>query len=401
MPKSSSLLRTKRYGLFWISSLLSNIGTWMQQVAQPWIVFNLTGSSFWVGLDSFAMNAPAWLFSLWGGVLADRFDRKRIILIFQAIQFVSVLVLLVLLVTGNLRIWEIIVISFLVGSTDALSMPAFQSVIPSLVDSDELPRAIALNSTQFNLSRVLGPAIGGFLLTAAGARACFGANLVSYLPFFLSIYWIYPRPEMKDAGSTMGSAGMKIREHGYLSMLRDPVFRVPLLILFISAAFCSPLISFTSVIVKNVFQAGPGVLGWSAASFGIGGVIGALFFPAFSTFFSKPSRFAGWVAVGVGAITAMVSFAHSLLIFDLLLFFGGAALTLSNTSVNSALQGNATNLFRGRVVSLFQLTLHGGISTGSLLTGIISSKYGIQKALLINGALAVAFQLVVLAFQRK
>src|SRR5262249_378329 len=144
--ESGSLLRSRRYALFWASSLLSNIGTWMQQIAQPWVMLSMTNSPFWVGIDSFALNAPGWLFTLWGGVIADRVDRRRLVLYCQFVQFAGVLTLFLLLISGRLQVWKIVAISFLVGTTDALSMPAFQSIIPSLVSREEMPRAISLNS---------------------------------------------------------------------------------------------------------------------------------------------------------------------------------------------------------------------------------------------------------------
>ncbi|MGZ3726700.1 MAG: MFS transporter, partial [Pseudobdellovibrio sp.] len=131
--KTPGLLRSKKYVLYWVSSLLSNIGTWMQQVAQPWVILSITQSSFYVGLDNFVMNAPSWIFTLWGGVIADRFDRKKIVLVCQTVQFFCVLFLLLALVTNHMQIWLILVSSFLIGMTDSLSMPAFMSIIPSLV----------------------------------------------------------------------------------------------------------------------------------------------------------------------------------------------------------------------------------------------------------------------------
>ncbi len=190
---SKSFFKSGRYGLFWISSLFSNIGTWMQQVAQPWVVLSLSNSPFWVGLDSFALNAPGWLFTLWGGLLADRYERRKTVLFFQSIQFLCVLAMVFLLVMGWLEVWMIVVISFLVGLTDSLSMPSFQSIIPSLVAHEDIHRAVSLNSTQFNLSRILGPAIAGVVIVRYGAIVCFSANAVSYIPFFLSLYFIYPR----------------------------------------------------------------------------------------------------------------------------------------------------------------------------------------------------------------
>ena len=179
---SMRLLFTRRFGTFWIACLLSNIGTWVQQVAQPWLLLSLNASTFLIGLDSFALGAPAWLLTLVGGMLADRSDRRSVIAIFQSIQMLCPLALVVLLLLGHINPWIVISLSLVVGITDALSMPSFQSIVPSIVARDQLSAGLALNSTQFNLSRILGPAIAGLLLVGMGAIGCFAVSAASYPP---------------------------------------------------------------------------------------------------------------------------------------------------------------------------------------------------------------------------
>lgn len=179
---SLALLGARRFGTFWFASLLSNIGTWAQQVAQPWLMLTISGSAFLVGLDAFAMDAPVWLLTLFGGVLADRRDRRWIIFGFQSVQMLCPALLVGLVLTGSVTPWAIIALSVVVGVTDALSMPSFASIVPSLVKKEQIGTAIALNSTQFNLSRVLGPALAGVLLASVGAAACFGVSAASYVP---------------------------------------------------------------------------------------------------------------------------------------------------------------------------------------------------------------------------
>src|SRR4029077_704428 len=188
--ESLGLLATRRFGTFWFASLLSNIGTWAQQVAEPWLLLTLGASSFLIGLDSFAMNAPVWLLTLAGGALADRADRRRVIAIFQSIQMLCPTAIVVLLLTHEIHPWMIVALSTVVGVTDALSMPSFQSIVPSIVTHDQVGRGLALNSTQFNLSRILGPAIAGILISAIGVTACFVVNAASYLPFIGVALWI-------------------------------------------------------------------------------------------------------------------------------------------------------------------------------------------------------------------
>jgi MFS family permease len=157
---------------FWFASLLSSIGTWAQQVAEPWVLLTLGASPFLIGLDSFAMDAPVWILTLAGGVLADRADRRRVIAIFQSIQMLCPTAIVILPVTHTIHPRMIIALSMVDGLTDALSMPSFQSIVPSIVTHEQVGRALALNSTQFNLSRIIGSAIAGVLISpSASPRA--------------------------------------------------------------------------------------------------------------------------------------------------------------------------------------------------------------------------------------
>lgn len=385
---AEKLLGTKRYALFWVSSLLSNIGFWMQQVAQPWVILSLTSSSFWVGLDSFAMNTPGWIFSLWGGVIADRFDRKKVVLICQSIQFLCVLTLLILIATGIIQIWMILFCSVIIGTTDSLSMPAYQAIIPSIIDEKELPRAIALNSTQFNLSRVVGPAIAGFALSIWGPTASYSANLISFIPFFLSLYWIYPRNPLPLPPPTEALSTHFLE---YKKILTQPKFLFPLLTIFTSTLFCSPLLTFTPVLVKQIYLGSAINLGHTLAAFGIGGVLGALFNSFINTKYIT-LKLANWVASIFGATLIIVSFVQSLVGVACILMLAGTAMAITGTTVNSILQKYSKNHFRGRVVSLFQLSMQGGLGLGGLLMGLSSLKIGIEKALFINGLMAIAVQ---------
>ena len=187
--ESLRLLRTRRFGTFCLASFLSNLGTWAQQVAEPWLLLSLGASSFLIGLDSFAMAAPVWILTLLGGVLADRADRRRVIATCQSIQALCPILLVVLLLAGTVQPWMVIALSLVVGFTDALSMPSFQSIVPSIVGHREIASALALNATQFNLSRILGPALAGILMASLGAVGCFALNAASYLPFIWVALW--------------------------------------------------------------------------------------------------------------------------------------------------------------------------------------------------------------------
>src|SRR5471030_2175992 len=173
--------------------MLSSIGTWAQQVAEPWLLLTLGASPFLIGLDSFAMDAPVWLLTLVGGALADRSDRRRVIALFQSIQMFCPTIVVVLLATGLVRPWMIIALSVVVGVTDALSMPSFSSIVPSIVKHEQIGAGLALNSTQFSISRILGPTIAGVLMSSVGAVWCFVVSAASYIPFIGVAPWILPK----------------------------------------------------------------------------------------------------------------------------------------------------------------------------------------------------------------
>ena len=186
------MLRTPRFGTYFIATLLSNIGTWSQQIAEPWLLLSLGASSVLIRLDTFVQSALVLLLILAGGMLADKADRRWVITTFQAIQMMCPVTLVALLLTGTVEPWVVVALSLIVGAKDAISMPSFQTIAPSIVRRDQIGTAIALNATQFNLSRILGPALAGMLMSSVGAIGCFVANAVSYLPFIAVALWILP-----------------------------------------------------------------------------------------------------------------------------------------------------------------------------------------------------------------
>ncbi len=384
---SMALLRTRRFGTFWVASLLSNIGTWAQQVAQPWLMLSLSGSSFLVGLDAFAMDAPAWGLTLVGGVLADRGDRRKIIFGFQALQMLCPTLLVVLLLTGAVQPWMIIVLSLVVGVTDALSMPSFASIVPSLVERGQIGTGIALNSTQFNLSRILGPAVAGVLLAGAGAVGCFAVSAASYLPFILVALWVLPHGRPQNVGPR------KQAFSGLGVILKDPVLRGSLLTVFITASLCSPLITFCPVLVTEVFKAGAASFSGSIAAFGLGGLLGALALLGIEGRFDR-RKLSTRAGAFYGVVVIACALAPWLWMVPVLLVLAGISMSVSNTQANSILQTAAGPSLRGQTASMMMLAMRGGMSTGSLVTGISSHYLGVQWALLINGILAVALHLV-------
>ena len=390
--RSLRLLRTPRFGTYYVATLLSNIGTWSQQIAEPWLLLSLGASSFLIGLDAFVQAAPAWMLILAGGILADRADRRVIITTFQTIQMMCPIILVALLLTNSVEPWMVVVLSLVVGVTDAISMPSFQTIAPSIVRHDQIPSAIALNATQFNLSRILGPTLAGILMASVGAVGCFVANAASYVPFIAVALWILPR------GSAPAPADQKLDRHhlfvGLRKILASPHMRGALLTVLTTSTLCGPLIIFFPVLVKDVLQGDATQFSLSIGAFGVGGLLGAVALlgvdPAKDT-----RRLCSGFAVAYGIITALASVAPWLWAVPILLMVGGFSIAVSNTSANSLLQAKAPVRLRGRTISLYMLAMRGGLSVGSLLAGVSANLLGVRYALLINGVLAVVTHFII------
>jgi len=392
---SIRLLFSRRFGTFAFATLLSNIGTWAQSVAQPWLLLSLGASAFLVGLDAFALGAPVWLLTLVGGILADRADRRFVITFFQSIQMLCPLLLVVLIVTGAVEPWMVIALSLVVGITDALSMPSFQSIVPSIVEHDQIATGIALNSTQFNLSRILGPAVAGALMASVGAAACFALNALSYVPFILVALWILPK------GRPGPAAGEPLDHRhpfsGVREAMRHPELRGALLTVLVTGVFCGPLLTFCPVLVRDALHGSVAHFSAAVGAFGIGGLLGAV---GLLFVDSRANRRAPTIAFAVAyaLIVIVTALDPWLAVLPALLVLAGLTMTVSNTSANSLLQSAAPARIRGQTVSLYMLVMRGGLSVGSLLTGVSVHLLGVREALVINGVVALAAQAAIAGY---
>jgi MFS family permease len=386
---SLKLLRTRRFGTFWFASLLSSIGTWAQQVAQPWLLLTLGASSFLVGLDSFAMSAPLWLLTLPGGVLADHADRRRVIAGFQSLQMLCPIAIVALLLAGIAHPWTIIVLSLVVGITDALSMPSFSSIVPSIVTHDQIPAGLALNSTQYNVSRIVGPALAGILMATVGAIGCFVVSAVSYVPFIGIALWILPR----QAANRQAPDGLTGRHPfaGLRNVVRDAGLRGALLTALASGVLCGPLITFCPVLVKNAWHGSAAQFSVAIGAFGVGGLLGGIGLLGVDARRDRRKICAAF-AVLYGVILIAIALNPWASLLPVLLVAAGVTMSVTNTSANTFVQSAAAANLRGQAVSLFMLASRGGTALGALATGLSVELFGIRHALFINGALAVAAQ---------
>ena len=377
----------------WFGACTSSIGTWMQIVAQNWLVLSLTGSAFFLGLDAFLQQLPIMLFTLIGGVLADRRDRRRTLLTSQYIQMATSGTLAALMYFGVVQIWHILVLSFTTGLAQAFGGPAYQSLIPSLVDKKDLPNAVALNSIQFNVARVLGPLFFGATITAfswwgynepRAMNLCFVLNSLSFLVviYTLSILHVKHIPQTTTASMSEELKGglTYVRQHGSL---------VALIVLAAATTFLGfAVLTFLPIFAQRIFHEGAGTYSHLMAFSGAGSVVGALVVA-----WLGQSKRMGWTALVVQAVYGLliVAFASSRVLWlsDVLLFFTGAALMIVFSTVTSLVQLTAPNEMRGRVMSIYMLAFRGGMPLGSLASGYLATFIDPSVVIGLNGILLV------------
>jgi len=383
-------LRSRNFTILWLGNLLSNTGTWMQQVAEPWLVLRLSGSPFLLGLDSFMTDAPVWLLILAGGVIADRRDRRRTALFFQGIQVVCPILIVVLLALGRIEVWMVIVLSLVVGVTDALSGPSINALVPSSVPEEDVASAVALNSAQFNLSRVLGPLFAGVVMATLGPIACFALNASSYAPYLLAIYLLRLPPQLplKAPAGSRGATARRSLLEALTAVVKRRRLRRALSTVVLTSVFCMPMVTFIPVLVRDAFRLGSTEFGGALSVFGFGGLVGAAAVLLVTTN-RKRQALSTFAALALGAVVAAMAVCRVFAVELALLVVAGGAMVASNTAANSILQSSIDGRIRGRVSSLYTLALRGGAPLGNLVTGIVVSHWGVRVAMLINGTLAL------------
>jgi len=383
----TAALGYRDFRLLWFGALTSSIGTWMQKVAQAWLIVTLTGtaSAFFLGLDSFVGELPILLFILIGGVVADRYNRRRLMLMSQYIQMAAAFTLAVLVFTNVAHVWHILVLSAITGIAQAFGGPAYQSLIPLLVEKQHLPNAIALNSIQFNLARVIGPIVAGAALAAFGMVACFGLNGLSFLFVIAAILAlrVVHAPER-------GTAGLRDQLKGGLQYVRgNPQLVTLTTVGFLTAFLGFPLYTMLPIIAKDVFQQDVRLYTNLMTCAGGGAVIGALVVA-----WIGKHRHMGLMLLTLQGLCGLsviaFSFSHVILLSEVLLFITGSMLVMCLSLTTSLVQLLAPAELRGRVVSIYMVAFRGGSPIGGLVSGWLVTQLGSAPTVLaINGALLI------------
>jgi MFS family permease len=398
-------LSHRNYRLFWSGAFLSNIGTWMQAVAQGWLVLQLTDSPFWLGLDGFMALAPGMVLTLAGGVFADLVDRRRLLLYTQVVAGAAAFGLAVLISTGVIHkagdvwssnVWMILVFSFVTGCCMSLAAPSYQAMTFDLVGREDLANAIALNSTQFQLSRVIGPVFAGVgfnLFTLAG---CFYANGLSFIAVVVALAMVrFDQP----GRSTAAGKVRPVRDRralwqelieGFRYVRNRPRVSTLLSISAVNSLFGAPYLTFVPIFARDIFHLGATGLAWMMGTAGAGAFFGALVLAYLGDFKRK-----GWSVLGgalaFGVCLIAFSLSTSLTVSFIFLFGVGFSIVTSVAVTNTLLQQLVTDRMRGRVMSMFILSFIGSMPIGNLIAGIASHRFGAPHTLAAGGLAVVLY----------
>jgi predicted MFS family arabinose efflux permease len=386
----------REFRLLWFGACTSSIGTWMQVVAQSWLVFSISKSAFMLGVDGFLGQIPIVLFSLIGGVIADRIDRRRVLLGSQYVQMTSAFLLTLLIAFHVVKVWHILTLSFVVGCAQSFGGPAYSALVPMLVEKEDLPNAIALNSIQFNLARVIGPVLGGLALTGLGAAWCFGLNGLSFVAVIISLLLLtvtFAPAKTNESILTGVKQGIGfVRKQGAMVGL--------IALAFCMTALAIPTLTFLPVFAKDVFHRGPTAFTILLSCSGVGSVAGALIVAALGNVQNK-GRIALLTLLLLGGAIAGFAVSNSIVLSGALLVLSGAAMMGVFSMVSSLVQLITPNEMRGRVMSVYNLAFRGGMPLGSLATGWLVPRYTAPRVLAVNGLLLVAVGCYFFFVQRR
>ncbi|MFO7674907.1 MAG: MFS transporter [bacterium] len=391
LPRTFAALRTRNFRLYWFGNAVSLTGTWMQNVARGWLVLQLTNSPFLVGLETSITWLPALLISLPAGVLADRVNKRNLLIVTQALLAVLALALAILYWTGVIRIGHILVISALAGTVAAVESPVRLAIVPELVGRGRVLNAIALNSAIFNAARIIGPSIAGVALGAIGAGGCFAVNSASFLAIIVALGFVRldhvpPVPTGETVWQRIVAGLRYVGGH--------PDIRVLMVMIAVFSSFGIVYLPLMPVFARDVFGAGPGGYGVMMASLGVGALAGVLVLATISH-----TRHRGRILVAGTALLGLL-----LIVFGLVRDFRTGTLVLvalgfCQSSVasltNSIIQELAPDAYRGRVMSVFALSFNGVYPLGSFLAGAIAQRFGAPVSALVGGCVVLVSLVVV------
>ncbi|MCX7784778.1 MAG: MFS transporter [candidate division WOR-3 bacterium] len=381
----------RNYRLYFAGQGISLIGSWMQSIALSWLVYRLTNSAFLLGLVRFSGEIPIFIFTPLAGVIIDRWERRKILIITQILALLQALVLSILVLTHSITIWQIIILSIIMGIINSFDMPGRQSFVIEMVDKKEdLGNAIALNSSMFNLARLIGPSLAGILIATVGEGICFLVNSISYLSAILAL--IAMKLNRKATINQGKNVFIELRQGAKYVLGFTPIRYILTLIITVSL-LGTPYVVLLPIFAKTILKGGPQTLGFLMAGAGIGALIGALYLASQKTVVGLGKIIPIATTIfGIGLL--VMSRSHIFQLSLVMMLFIGFGMMVQMASSNTFLQTIVDDDKRGRVMSFYTLAFMGTMPLGSLLAGFLASKIGAQNTVLIGGLVSIVSAII-------
>jgi MFS family permease len=378
-------LRHRNYRLFYIGQGISLIGTWMQQIAMTWLVYRITGSAFMLGVFAFSSQLPVFVISPFAGVFADRWNRRRILIVEQSIAMTQALVLALLTLTNMVAVWHIVILGILLGMINSIDMPVRQSFMIEMIDDrNDLANAIALNSSLVNTARLIGPSIAGIIVAAFGEGICFLLNGISFIAVLIALLRMNVKEQIPSTEEHQTL--QKLRE-GFLYVSRfRPIRSILLLLALTSLMGVQPVLM--PVFVKDILHGGPHTFGFLMAAMGLGALSGAVYLASRKNV----------VGLGRRIVIAAVTFGAGLIILSSIdvfslsvvcMYLTGLGMMVQMASSNMILQTISDDDKRGRVMSFYAMAFVGMAPFGSLMAGSLATAVGVQWTLALDGVICI------------
>jgi len=390
--------KNRNYRLFFTGQSISQIGTWMQRTAVSWVVYDITQSAVMLGLTVFASQFPSFLFSLFGGIAADRYNRYKVLLITQTASMLQAILLAILIYAGHKVVWEILALSVLLGIINAFDMPARQPMVHEMVtDKADLPNALALNSSMVNMARLLGPALSGIVLQKFGAGVCFSLNALSFVAVITSLLLMKLPPYVRN---TVKKKAVSELAEGFAYLKSTPAISIIMIMLTFTSLLVLPYNTLLPVFAKKIFHGDAATFGYINSFIGLGAISGSIFLASL-----KPGTDLKIVLLG-----NTIVFGISLLFFSHITYFplamafavlSGFGMMSQTTIIMTIIQVNADKNMRGRVMSYVALAYFGMLPLGSLLVGSVSKFAGAPNTVLCEGIIALIIAAVFSGYLRK
>ncbi len=378
-----NVFRHRNYRLFFSGQLVSLMGTWMQSVAQGWLVYSLTHSPFLLGLTSFCAQVTVFFMAPFGGVIADRVDRRRMLIWTQSLSMAQALLLAVLTLTGVVQVWEIILLAFGLGLVNAFDIPSRQAMTLDMVGRGDLRHAIALNSMMFNLARVIGPSLAGALIAIVGEGICFALNAASFGAVLSSLILM----RIPQRPPRVNERALREIADGYRYSFGNRRIRVALMLVAVSSCFGAAYLSLLPAFARDQLHGDATSYGTLMTSIGIGALMGAYGLSRIHERWLTLAPIAASLCFGAGLIA--FSHSHVLWVSALLLLPTAFSLMMLGGTTNTIIQLTANENMRGRVISHYTQSFLGMMPWGSLLLGYIAGRIGVANAVTIGGGAVI------------